>query len=159
LKAKSRVVRDVVVQTVLSKVQLLRDLATRGKEGISPLFLFAEEAHMYISETSWDDIITRMRHLGTFQFYMTNTPLSLPILVIRQADNVFLFHLASETDIRHVAPAAKIDEDTIIAVARALPERRCLAIGTATNDYPFVIDVKDLPVLTAGKTILFFEEP
>jgi len=162
LKAKSRLVRDIVVQTLLSKVQSLRESAVKGEDGIPPIFLLAEEAHMYLGDaggTRWDDVVTRMRHLGTYQFYMTNTPTDLPLLVIRQVDNLFLFHLANETDLRHVAPAGKIDEDTVLSIARSLPARKCLAIGSATGEYPFVLDVKDLPVSTAGKTVLYFEEP
>ena len=51
LKAKSRLVRDIVVQTLLSKVQSLRELAVQGEAGIPPLFLLAEEAHMYLGDT------------------------------------------------------------------------------------------------------------
>jgi hypothetical protein len=162
LKAKSRLVRDIVVQTLLSKVQSLRESAVQGEAGIPPLFLLAEEAHMYLGDaggTRWDDVVTRMRHLGTYQLYMTNTPMDLPLLIIRQVDNLFLFHLANEADLRYVAPAAKIDEDTVLSIAKSLPVRKCLAVGTATGEYPFVLDVKDLPVATAGKTVLYFREP
>ncbi|HKU50385.1 MAG TPA: DUF87 domain-containing protein, partial [Nitrososphaera sp.] len=50
----SPTIRRMVVELVLSKVV---DLLER--RAIPPIFLFAEEAHLYIRETYWEDIITR----------------------------------------------------------------------------------------------------
>ncbi len=52
----------------------------------------------------------------------------------------------------------RIDPDTLQQVARALPSRRCLAVGETTSHYPFVIATKPLPVQTTGKTRFFFDE-
>ncbi len=60
-------------------------------------------------EMDWADAVTRMRHLGTYQIYMTNTPTEICGLVIRQADNMFLSHLTEESDLTYISPAAKID--------------------------------------------------
>ena len=152
LEMKNKNTLDLVVQTVLRKIQALLEV------GFDPLFIFAEEAHMYLHETNWADAVTRMRHLGTYQIYMTNTPTAIRQLVIRQADNLFLFHLTEAGDLEHITPATRIDPETIQQVARALPPRTCLTVGEATNHYPFVIKTKPLPVQTAGKTRLFFEE-
>jgi energy-coupling factor transporter ATP-binding protein EcfA2 len=153
LKMKNKDTVDLVVQTVLRKIQEILE------KGYSPMFIFAEEAHMYLRETNWDDAVTRMRHLGTYQIYMTNTPTEIRPLVIRQADNLVLFHLTEPGDIQHISPAAKIDPETIEQVAKALPFRTCLIIGEATNHYPFIIETAQLNVQTAGKTRLYFEEP
>ena len=59
LKMKNKNTLDLVVQTVLRKIQALLEV------GFDPLFIFAEEAHMYLRETNWADAVTRMRHLGT----------------------------------------------------------------------------------------------
>jgi hypothetical protein len=152
LKAKDKVTCDIVVQTILSKLQELLE------QGAQPIFIFAEEAHLYLREVNWAEAVTRMRHLGTYQLYMTNTPTEIRPLVIRQADNLFLFHLTEQQDLQHVSPAAKIDSETVTMVAKALPLRRCIVVGEATKHYPFVIDVKRLPVQTAGKTRLYFTE-
>ena len=74
LKGKRADVRNIVVSTVLTKLENLLEANTK----YPPIFIFAEEAHLYIGSTDWDNIITRMRHLGTYQFYVTNTPTSLP---------------------------------------------------------------------------------
>ena len=145
LKMKNKDTVDLVVQTVLRKIQEILE------RGYSPLFIFAEEAHMYLRETNWDDAVTRMRHLGTYQIYMTNTPTEIRPLVIRQADNLVLFHLTEPGDIQHISPATKIDPETIEQVAKALPFRTCLIIGEATNHYPFIIETVHLNVQTAGK--------
>lgn len=152
MKAKDKVTCDLVVQTILSKLQELLEA------GHPPVFIFAEEAHMYLREVNWADAVTRMRHLGTYQLYMTNTPTELRHLVIRQADNLFLFHLTEQQDLQHISPAARIDSETVSMIAKALPLYRCLAVGETTRHYPFVIDVKRLPIQTAGKTRLFFTE-
>lgn len=151
LKGRSSDVRSMVVSTVLSKLENLLET----NRNYPPVFLFAEEAHLYIGETDWDDIITRMRHLGTFQFYITNTPTSLPDLLIRQTDNLILFNLLNDEDFSHVTPATKLDTDTITAVAKSLPPRTCLITGTATKDYPFVVRTAEVRY-AAGETRRFF---
>jgi len=153
LKLKSKDTIDLVVQTILSKLQEMLEQA------YPPIFIFAEEAHLYLRETDWANVVTRMRHLGTYQIYMTNTPTEIRPLVIRQTDNLFLFHLTEDRDLSHISPAAKIDPETVIQVAKALPIRRCLAVGEVTNHYPFIIDVTALGVQTAGTTRRFFKEP
>ena len=152
LKLKSKDTIDLVVQTILSKLQEMLE------EGYPPVFIFAEEAHFYLRETDWANAVTRMRHLGTYQIYMTNTPTEIRPLVIRQTDNLFLFHLTEDRDLTHISPAAKIDPETVTQVAKALPIRRCLAVGEITSHYPFIIDVTPLTVKTAGVTRKFFAE-
>lgn len=152
LKGKSAEVRNIVVSTVLSKLENLLE----SNRSYPPVFLFAEEAHLYIGETDWEDIITRMRHLGTFQFYITNTPTSLPDMLIRQTDNIFLFNLQNNEDFLHVTPAIRLDNDTTTAVAKALPPRTCLVTGTSTREYPFVIRTPEVKY-AAGETRRFFK--
>ena len=153
LKMKDKVTIDLVVQTFLSKIQKLLE------EGFPPLFIFAEEAHFYLRETDWIEAVTRMRHLGSYQIYMTNTPTEIRPLVIRQVDNLFLFHLTETNDIQHISPAAKIDPETVEQVAKSLPPRTYMMVGEATKHYPFILKTKPLPVKTAGETRLFFKEP
>jgi len=153
LKAKNIFTIYLVVQTILSKIERLLE------EGIlRPIFFFAEEAHTYFSRTNWVDVVTRMRHLGAYQIYITNTPTELDDIVIRQADNLFAFHLSEPKDITHIAPAAKLEVETIEKVVKSLPPKRCLVIGRVTEDYPFIIDVRSLEVQAAGETKRFFHE-
>ena len=152
LKGKRADVRNIVVSTVLTKLENLLEANTK----YPPIFIFAEEAHLYIGSTDWDNIITRMRHLGTYQFYVTNTPTSLPEMLIRQTDNLFLFNLMNDDDYTYIAPAAKLDTDTIKHVAKALPPRTCMVMGLATKDYPFVIRTAPLHY-AAGESRRFFK--
>ncbi|MCS7365443.1 MAG: hypothetical protein NDF54_08410, partial [archaeon GB-1867-035] len=152
LKAKGSPIQEIVVQTILSKVEDLLE-----NEKTKPLFIFAEEAHLYLERTAWINLVTRMRHLGAYQFYMTNTPQSIDEIVIRQADNIFIFNLTDKRDIWHIIPAAKIDEETIQAIVKSLPPKQCLIIGTATKEYPFIIETRKLSYITAGKTKLLWE--
>ncbi|RLE64668.1 MAG: hypothetical protein DRN53_00670 [Thermoprotei archaeon] len=153
LKAKSRIAQSIVVQTIVSKLRQILE-----SKDSKPLFLFAEEAHLYLERTMWLDLVTRMRHLGAYQFYMTNTPTSIDDLIIRQTDNIFIFNLTNRKDLDHIMPATKIDEETIKSIVPALPPRTYLAIGLTTKEYPFIAYTRELEYQTAGKTRLLWKE-
>src|SRR6266700_1104501 len=87
-------------------------------------FLFAEEAHLYLRDTYWDDIVTRMRHIGLFTTFITNQPDTVQEAIYRQADNVFIFNFTNEHDIAAIGKVAKADSDTIRYRVRGIPTRR-----------------------------------
>ena len=147
----SSTVRRMVVELVLSK---LVDLLERHQ--IPPIFLFAEEAHLYIRETYWEDIITRMRHFGIYTTFITNQPDAINDGIYRQADNIFLFNFMNDTDLDKIARVSLADSDTIRSIVRTLPQRHCLAIGKLVYDLPIVIRVAKAEVLTLGETKKFF---
>ena len=147
----SLVDRQIAVEYVLGK---LVELLTHWK--IRAVFLFAEEAHLYLRETYWDDIVTRMRHFGVFTTFVTNQPNTIRENIYRQADNVFLFNFTNEHDLETVSRAAKVDAETVKSVARDLPPRHCLVLGRAVKDFPVVVRVMALDVQTMGQTRLFF---
>jgi len=147
----SLVDRQIAVEYVLGK---LVELLTNWK--IRAVFLFAEEAHLYLRETYWDDIVTRMRHFGVFTTFVTNQPNTIRENIYRQADNVFLFNFTNEHDLETVSRAAKVDAETVKSVARDLPPRHCLVLGRAVKDFPVVVRVMALDVQTMGQTRLFF---
>lgn len=147
----SPAVRRMVVELVLSKlVDLLEQRA------IPPLFLFAEEAHLYIRDTYWEDIITRMRHFGIFTTFITNQPDAISDGIYRQVDNIFLFNFTNDNDLDKIAKVSLADSDTIRSIVRTLPQRQCLAIGKAVSDLPMVVKVAAADVLTMGETKKFF---
>ena len=151
LKDTSLVDRQIVVEYVLSK---LVDLLAHQK--LKAAFLFAEEAHLYLRETYWDDIVTRMRHFGVFTTFVTNQPDTIRESIYRQADNVFLFNFTNEHDLETVSRAAKVDAETVKSIARDLPTQHCLLLGSVVKDFPIVVRVKSLNVQTMGQTRLFF---
>jgi len=153
LRDTSLVDRQIVVEYVLGK---LVDLLTQHK--LRAVFLFAEEAHLYLRETYWDDIVTRMRHFGVFTTFVTNQPDTIRENIYRQADNVFLFNFTNEHDLETVSRAAKVDAETVKSIARDLPAHHCLILGIAVKDFPMVVRVKALNVQTMGQTRLFFTE-
>ncbi|MEM2921546.1 MAG: DUF87 domain-containing protein, partial [Candidatus Bathyarchaeia archaeon] len=77
-------IRQVIVEFTLGKLKQLLE-----EWHLQALFLFAEEAHLYLRETYWDDLITRMRHLGIYTTFITNQPDSISEAIYRQADNIF----------------------------------------------------------------------
>ncbi len=149
----SPTVRRMVVELVLSK---LVDLLER--QVIPPIFLFAEEAHLYIRDTYWEDIITRMRHFGVYTTFITNQPDAISDGIYRQVDNIFLFNFTNDGDLDKIARVSLADSDTIRSIVRTLPQRHCLAIGKAVCDLPVVVRVAAAEVLTLGETKKFFKK-
>jgi len=144
-------VRKMVVELVLSK---LTDLLE--KDLIPPLFLFAEEAHLYLRETYWDDVVTRMRHYGIFTTFVTNQPRALKEHIFRQLDNIFIFKLLNTSDIEFLASICPIDSHSLSSLVKDLDLGVCLALGKVTNDLPMVISIMDAPFMAMGETKLFF---
>lgn len=151
LKKISQVAKIITVQTILSKLQRLLEI------GEQPLWIIAEEAHFYLPKTSWEDIVTRMRHIGAYQIYVTNSPQSLPEMIIRQSDNIFLFKLVDKADIAYISPATNMDADTLTAIVKSLPFRKCLITGEITNSYPFVVMINPIETGDTGATRLFLK--
>lgn len=151
LNKTSAIVRRMIVELVLSKlVELLE------RKLIPPIFLFAEEAHLYVKETYWEDIITRMRHFGIFTTFITNQPDALSEGVYRQVDNIFLFNFLNESDLDRISKVSLIDTDTIKSVVKTLPSRHCLLIGKVVRDLPIVAVVPEIEAITLGATKKFF---
>lgn len=152
LKNTSNIDRQIVVEYVLGK---LVDSLQSWK--LKAAFLFAEEAHLYLRETYWDDIVTRMRHFGIFTTFITNQPDTIKDGIYRQADNIFLFNFTNEHDLEVVSRAARVDAETVKSIARDLPPQYCLTLGRVVNDFPMVTRVRALDVKTLGETRLFFK--
>ncbi|MFQ5940544.1 MAG: ATP-binding protein [Nitrososphaerales archaeon] len=148
----SPMLRRMTVELVLSKLIELLELGS-----IPPVFLFAEEAHLYVRETYWEDIITRMRHFGVYTTFITNQPDAIRESIYRQVDNIFLFNFTNDFDLERVSRMSVADTDTIKSIVRTLPQRHCLIIGKAVHDLPVVIKTTQAEVLTLGETKLFFK--
>ncbi len=153
LRDVSSVDRQIVVEYTLGK---LLDLLSQWK--IRAVFLFAEEAHLYLRETYWDDIVTRMRHFGVFTTFVTNQPDTIRENIYRQADNIFLFNFTNERDLETVSRAARVDSETVKSIAHDLPSHHCLVLGKAVKDFPMVVKVRALDFQTMGQTRLFFTD-
>jgi DNA helicase HerA-like ATPase len=152
LRNTSMIDRQIVVEYLLGK---LVELLTSWK--LKAVFLFAEEAHLYLRETYWDDIVTRMRHFGIFTTFITNQPDTIRENIYRQADNIFLFNFTNEHDLEVVSRAARVDAETVKSIAKDLPPHHCLVLGKAVRDFPMVVKVKALDIKTMGETRLFFK--
>jgi DNA helicase HerA-like ATPase len=153
LRNTSTIDRQIVVEYVLGK---LVDSLTSWK--LKAVFLFAEEAHLYLRETYWDDIVTRMRHFGIFTTFITNQPDTIRENIYRQADNIFLFNFTNEHDLDVVSRAARVDAETVRSIARDLPPHHCLTLGRVVRDFPMVARVRALDLKTMGETRLFFKD-
>jgi DNA helicase HerA-like ATPase len=145
--------RKMVVELMLSRmVELLE------RKRIPPVFLFAEEAHLYLRDTYWEDLITRMRHFGVFTVFITNQPDAIDQKIYRQVDNIFLYSFSSDSDLNLISQASMADTDTVKAIVRTLPPRMCLFIGHAVNNLPVIVSVDPFDSPASGTTRRFFEE-
>ena len=154
LRNTSTIDRQIIVEYILGK---LVESLTSWK--LKAAFLFAEEAHLYLRETYWDDIVTRMRHFGIFTTFITNQPDTIRENIYRQADNIFLFNFTNEHDLDVVSRAARVDAETVRSIARDLPPHYCLALGRVVRDFPIVAKIRALDIRTMGETRLFFSSP
>ena len=145
--------RKMVVELILSK---LVELLERRK--IPPVFLFAEEAHLYLRDTYWEDLITRMRHFGVFTVFVTNQPDAIDQKIYRQVDNIFLYNFSNDADLGLVSQASMADTDTVKAIVRTLPPRMCLLLGYAVRNLPVVVSVDPMDSPPTGLTRRFFED-
>ncbi|MEM3626679.1 MAG: DUF87 domain-containing protein [Candidatus Bathyarchaeia archaeon] len=153
LRNTSTIDRQIVVEYLLGRlVELLSSWRLKA------VFLFAEEAHLYLRETYWDDIVTRMRHFGIFTTFITNQPDTIRENIYRQADNIFLFNFTNEHDLEVVSRAARVDAETVKSIARDLPPHHCLALGKVVGDFPIVVKVRAIDVKTMGETRFFFKD-
>ncbi len=145
--------RRMVVELILSKmVELLE------QKKVPPVFLFAEEAHLYLRETYWEDLITRMRHFGVFTVFITNQPDAIDQKIYRQVDNIFLYNFSNDSDLNLVSQASMADTDTVRAIVRTLPPRMCLFLGYAVNNLPIIVSVDPFDSPASGTTRRFFQE-
>jgi len=151
LAGVSALTRKVVVEAMLSKISEL--LHSRV---IPPLFILAEEAHLYVRDTYWEDLITRMRHYGAFTIFVTNQPDALKDFVYRQADNLFLFNYTNDKDIEFIARYSATDTETLSGILPTLRQGRALVMGKATSWIPVVVDVDDVDFQALGQTRTFF---
>jgi DNA helicase HerA-like ATPase len=139
--------RRVFVEFLLSR---LKELLLNDE--IDPVVLFAEEAHLYLRETYWEDVITRMRHVGISTVLITNQPDSIPALIYRQADNVFIFNMRNGSDMDHLARNLEIDSETLRSILPNLPQGTVLAWGKVVGRLPVVFKVIDPDLMTLGRT-------
>ncbi|MEM3637099.1 MAG: DUF87 domain-containing protein [Conexivisphaerales archaeon] len=143
--------RRMIVEVILAKL-----IESLEHKVIEPVFLFAEEAHLYLRHTYWEDLITRMRHFGVFSTFVTNQPDAIGSDIYRQADNIFLYNFTNEKDIEMVAQASMTDFETVKSIVRSLQPRSCLVLGKVVGDLPVVIRTLEADFQSMGRTRLFF---
>jgi DNA helicase HerA-like ATPase len=148
----SPVIRRMIVEVIMNK---LIDLLEKSL--IPPIFIFAEEAHLYIRDTYWEDLITRMRHFGIYTTFITNQPDALNDTIYRQVDNIFLFNFTNESDLEKISKVSLLDSSTIKSLVKTLSHRSCLSIGKVVSNLPMVVKIDPINMVTLGETKRFFK--
>lgn len=153
LRGQSSIFRKLIIQ--LSMNQLLESLENGS---LDPIFLFAEEAHLYQDMSFWEDLVTRMRHLGLSLFFITNEPESLSKFIYRQSDSLFIFNYINDNDIAFLSRVTDLDSDSLSVYVSNLPEKCCLITGKITNNIPLLVKTEFLSDFRGGFTRLFFRK-
>lgn len=152
LRNLSSIEKKILVEILLSKLSELLE-----KNLIPPLFLFAEEAHLYVRDTYWEDIVTRMRHFGLFVIFITNQPDSLDHMIFRQLDNIFIFRFLNDKDLEVLSKISAVDVDTVKSIVKDINRGSCLILGNVVSDMPVVIKVDKLSFKALGETKRIFQ--
>jgi len=152
LRDLSSVEKKILVEILLSKLSKLLE-----KNVIPPFFLFAEEAHLYVRDTYWEDVVTRMRHFGLFMIFITNQPDSLGHMIFRQLDNIFIFRFLNDKDLEVLSRISAVDSDTVKSIVKDINRGSCLILGNVVSDMPVVIKVDKLSFKALGETKRIFQ--
>jgi hypothetical protein len=100
----------------------------------------------------WDDLLTRMRHHGVYPTFITNDPGTLPGEVFSLCDNVISFSFHNQDDLRQVARAKVVDEETL-NLLRHLERGQCVVVGEISGNFPLMISVTSIgDVMVGGET-------
>jgi hypothetical protein len=145
--------KKLVIELVMKSV--VRAMESRK---LDPIFLLAEEAHIYQGMAFWEDLVTRMRHLGISLFFVTNEPSSLSNFVYRQADSAFLFNYSNDSDLGFLAKVTQVDSESLTSFVRGLPELCCLAVGKVCSGLPVLFKARQDDGFSGGSTRLFFKD-
>jgi hypothetical protein len=152
LRGLPTIFKKLVIELIMKNIIQAME---RGR--LDPIFLFAEEAHIYQGMPFWEDLVTRMRHLGISLLFITNEPSSLSNFVYRQADSVFLFNYSNDSDLGFLARVTQVDSESLTSFVRGLPELCCLAVGKVCSGLPVLFRVRHDEQFSGGGTKLFFK--
>jgi DNA helicase HerA-like ATPase len=145
--------RKVVVGLILKKMMSLLDNFC-----IEPTFLFAEEAHLYQNLSFWEDLVTRMRHIGISPIFITNEPEAFSDFIYRQADNMFIFSFLNDHDLNILSKFSKLDAESLISIVKSLPMGRALSVGNITGGIPAIFDISKQRFFRYGETRKAFRQ-
>jgi hypothetical protein len=132
-----------IVSTLLS---LLREVAERdiATELNHPLFLFFDDAQSLARRHFNAGTLLPARPLALASFCVTTMVSGLGDDLLREADNLFVFRMTVEDDIRYLARHGVVDAATLRGVVQRLRTHHSLLIGTATGGYPIIFAVNPL---------------
>lgn len=152
MRGKEKYIQCAIALAVIKSIEGMLD-----RQSLSPMAVFAEEVQQYMEPTTLLNFMTRTRHLGITGFFITVLP-SIFKNQITLFDNLFLFRIEDESELRMLSNAVSIDPKLLIHICTQLPKGRCLVIGKATKGLPFIVNVEPLPVKTGGETRSFYKE-
>jgi hypothetical protein len=159
LKDKTSITQFIIVQLLISK---LSNILSNPKS--DSLIMILEEAQTYMGHSDIQDIVTRLRHLGLHQIYITNNPQSLQSFLLSHITNWFIYNLANDQDIMYLQNSLPLDMDSANIFIKMLPPKNSLVLINENyqgknKNYPIIVQVDALPYQTAGVTKELFATP
>jgi hypothetical protein len=158
----SRLPRRAQPAIVFSLVGILKEIAERDSatESNHSLSMFFDDARPLIARRFIAEGLIPARPLGLTSFFVTTMVSSLGDNLLYAVDNLFLRHMVSDHDVRHLAKSGLVDTDTLRGVGRGLRTPHSLLIGKATGGYPMIFAVKPLGgVEMTSEGAAFWREP
>jgi uncharacterized protein len=142
----SRLPRRAQPAIVFSLVGILKEIAERDSatESNHALSMFFDDAQPLVGRHFTAEGLIPARLLGLTSFFVTTMVSSLGDNLLYRVDNLFLRHMMSDHDVRHLAKSGLADTDTLRGVGRGLRTPHSLLIGKATGGYPMIFAVNPL---------------
>jgi hypothetical protein len=142
----SKLPRRAQPAIVVSLVGILKEIAERDSatESNHSLSMFFDDAQPLVGRQFIADGLLPARLPGLTSFFVTTMVSRLGDNLLYGVDNLFLRHMISDDDVRHIAKSGLVDMDTLRGVGRGLRAPHSLLIGKATGGYPMIFAVNPL---------------
>jgi Helicase HerA, central domain len=131
---------------VFSLVGILQEIAQRDSATDSQhsLSMFFDDAQPLVAHHLIAEGLIPARRRGLTSFFVTTMVRSLGDNLLYGVDNLFLRHMMSDHEVRHLAKSGLVDTDTLRCVGRGLRTPYSLLIGKATGGYPMIFAINPL---------------
>ncbi len=106
-------------------------------------FVFYDDLHKYIDQEMCVDLLYKTRNLGLNNIFLTTYEDEIPVEIIKQADNLFMF----STDMLENNPMffnnLKSDRTLLDMLLKRAPENTVVVYGDLTNNYPVMVELRE----------------
>jgi hypothetical protein len=106
-------------------------------------FIFYEDAYKYIDPEMTQELLYKSKNMGLNNIFMSNYEEDLPVELIKQADNLFLFFTDSLEKHPRLFNNLKTDKTLLNMLLKRTPDNTVLVHGDLSNNYPVMVELRD----------------